>query len=298
MRRSRRSTTTSPPANTIRPARSGLLPEEVTATINGAGGEISTGFWYLPDLADDSSREMADETIRRRLLGAASPLGSARPDVLERERARLLAVADRGERAGLQGLELCDFLYLMERMPRWATPAYAVGMVTPFLAPDFVTAAFALTPQQKRDRVLHLGLIKRYVPEWTEVPFVSVFTGRSAAARIWDGDGLPSVHRLLDTVHGDLSGLMRRDVVEAAVVDCAIGSGKAAQQKVLQQFAWLATASLDFEPSGVRPATVGYASFVRPHLRANRPPRTVRSVLGPVVGRVKRPGSAGGCSRS
>lgn len=115
----------------------------------------------------------------------AAPHGAIAPEVLAAEKARISGILDHAREVGLAGLHLLDYLYLVERMRRWATSAYTTGMVTPFLAPGFVATTFALTPAQKRDRLLHTGLIARLVPEWSEVPFVSVSTGRSTATRVW-----------------------------------------------------------------------------------------------------------------
>ncbi|WP_155373257.1 asparagine synthetase B family protein [Catellatospora vulcania] len=278
-----------PSTYSIRPARSGRLVEQVSVALSGAGGELAVGNWYPPEFTGDCSRATADELIRRKLLATATPLGAVHPDVRERERARLLTITDRAEAAGLTGLKLCDYAYLMERMRRWATLAYGLSR-SMFLAPDFVVAAFALDPQLKPKRTLHHGLIRRYVPEWADVPFVSINTGPSTVTRIWDGTGLASVHGLLDTVHGDLQRLIRREVVADTVLACAVGRVGTPQEKVLQQYAALAVACGAFEPDGVRPATQSYQAFVRPHLRATRVPRAMRRVIAPVVRQVKRTG--------
>ncbi len=277
-----------PSSYTVRPARSGQLAEQLAVTIGGAAGELATGYWYPPEVAGDCSRATADEAIRSKLLLAAVTPGAAHPEVHEKERARLLTITDRGAAAGLTGLRLTDYAYLMERMRRWSALAYSVGMVTPFLAPDFIVAAFAVDPQRKRERAMHMGVIRQYVPEWADVPFVSVNTGRSTVTRIWDGTGLASVHGLLDTVHGELSQLMRREVVAKTILACAAGRGGGPQERVLQQYVWLAAASHEFEPGAVRPPTQSYQAFVKPYLKATRLPRAARKVLSPVVRQVKR----------
>jgi hypothetical protein len=101
------------------------------------------------------------------------------------------------------------------------TSAYAIGMVTPLLAPGFIATAFAVTVEQKRGRLLHTELISRLVPEWSEVPFVGVSTGKSTAARVWDGDGVRVIAHLLDTAHGSITQLVRRDAVEK-MLTCAV----------------------------------------------------------------------------
>jgi asparagine synthase (glutamine-hydrolysing) len=177
----------------------------------------------------------------------------------------------------------------MERLRRWITSAYHLNMVSPFLAPDVVAATFALTPEQKRDRLLHAGLLERFVPEWAQIPYVSRRSGPSTATRIWDGDGLPAVHELLDTTGGDLVRLLRRDAIERAVVACARGNGTVGDEKALQQFACLAAAAQRLEPDAVRPPTRRYAAFLAasPARRQRRVPAVV-SVLATRLSFVKR----------
>ena len=38
--------------------------------------------------------------------------------------------------------------------------------------------------RQKKQRVLHTGLLRRLTPEWADIPFVSVGTGPSTATRV------------------------------------------------------------------------------------------------------------------
>src|SRR5215475_14838720 len=103
------------------------------------------------------------------------------------QRDRISAILDHAAFVGLVGAEQIDYVYLVERMRRWSTSAYELGMVVPFLTPDVVAAMFALTPEQKRGRVLHNGLLARFVPEWVDVPYVTIGTGKSSATRVWDG---------------------------------------------------------------------------------------------------------------
>lgn len=244
-----------------RPAAPPTLPGSVRpATLTGAAGELAIGYWYPP--ADADPADACAEAATARLL-AGVPQDAAEPDALAAERARVTAVLDRARATGLHGEHLLDYLYLLERMRRWSTSAYVTGMVTPFLAPGFVAATFALTPGQKRDRLLHTGLIARLVPEWTDVPFVSVSTGPSTATRVWDGDGVAVVADLLDTAHGTLTGLMRRPVVTRAL--CRAAQGGRPDPRILQQFTALAVAAEGLEPGTTRPATgATYATVTAP----------------------------------
>ncbi|WP_405105309.1 hypothetical protein OG559_18115 [Micromonospora sp. NBC_01405] len=248
------------------------LPDQVrSATLTGAAGELAIGYWYPAAEADPMPTP--EEASMARLL--AAPHGAIAPEVLAAEKARISGILDHAREVGLAGLHLLDYLYLVERMRRWATSAYTTGMVTPFLAPGFVATTFALTPAQKRDRLLHTGLIARLVPEWSEVPFVSVSTGRSTATRVWEGDGVAVMADLLDTAHGPLTGLMCRPVVEQALQKAAQGGRPDA--RVLQQFTALAVASARLEPGTTRPATgATYARLCKPREPARGPLHRLR----------------------
>ena len=230
-----------------RAARKQLWDNAAAPSFSGAGGELATGYWY-PEVEGGAPEEHA---MVRLLSGV--PKGVAAEAVVDAERERITGLADHARDLGLRDLHLIDYIYLVERVRRWYTSAYVIGSVTPFLSPGFVAATFALTGEQKRARLLHTSLIARLVPEWSQVPFVSVATGKSIATRVWDGDGVETIADLLDTAHGPIAQLVRRDAVEKALTSAA-RKGRA-DQTTLQQFASLAVASAKLEPGAVRPAT-------------------------------------------
>jgi asparagine synthase (glutamine-hydrolysing) len=129
--------------------------------------------------------------------------------------------------------------------------------------------SFALDGRQKRDRILHPRLTERLVPEWAGVPYVSGWTGASTAARIHHGDGPHVIAGLIDTVHGPITRLLRRDAVERALA--TVTDDDAKSQRILQHFAYLAVASQQLEPehTGPRPTTLAgtVRSRVVPRLR-------------------------------
>lgn len=230
-----------------RAARKQLWDHAAAPSFSGAGGELATGYWYP---AVDGG--VPEEHAMVRLMSGV-PKNVATEAAVEAERERIAGLAVHARDLGLRDLHVIDYIYLVERVRRWYTSAYVIGSVTPFLAPGFVAATFALTGQQKRDRLLHTSLIARLVPEWSHMPFVSVSTGNSVATRVWDGDGVQTVAELLDTAHGPIAQLLRRDAVEKALTSAA-RTGRA-EQSTLQQFASLAVASANLEPGTVRPAT-------------------------------------------
>jgi hypothetical protein len=243
-----------------------VMPERLASayrlpSVTGAAGELATAFWYpRANVEDDAAVEQA--TLAHLL--AALPHRAAAPWALDLERRRVRDLLADAADVGLAGAARTDYVYLMERMRRWSSAAYAVGMVAPFLAPDVVAATFALTAEQKRGRRMHDGLIERFVPEWSAVPFVKNGTGPSSVVRVWDGDGASVLSDLAGCAAPvGLAGLLRTDAILRAVADCEHGTPNPAQHRTLTQFAALAVASQSLAPAGVTiprprdPARVG-----------------------------------------
>ncbi len=247
-----------PSTYTTRPAVGVQLPGRVAAPhFSGVGGELATGYWY-PKRADTR----APEQIALSRLAWGMNGNMIDKTAMAREVERLSGLLDRAKGFGLSGLPLIDYLYLVERVRRWYSSAYFMGVVTPYVAPGFVAATFAMAPQDKQDWLLHRRLIARLVPEWAGLPFVNVPSG-STAARLWEGDGVVAVTDMLETAQGPIARLFDHAVVEknltAAVRD---GSGN---EHLLRQFTCLAVASQELEPETVRPAvTATYARVMAP----------------------------------
>jgi len=149
----------------------------------------------------------------------------------------------------------------------------------PFLAPDVVAATFALSAADKRARRLHTGLLRRFVPEWSDVPYVSISTGRSTATAIWDGDGLDAVRRLFyRTESNGIAGLVRPKAVYRALTECADGHYSAAHRRTLQQFVALAVASRGLDPATGRPVLMATARRVRREVVIPRQARAAAAV--------------------
>jgi hypothetical protein len=284
----------------VRPSAPERLPvTQRRMSFTGAGGEMATGYWYPPT---DGSVDDADELFGRRAavkhLSAAVDSAVAAADVVRAEHERIDVILDRGVDLGLRGVELCDYLYLIERVRRWYASAYVTGMIVPCLAPDYVAATFALSPADKRARLFHHRMIGRFLPEWAEVPFITGGAGRSTATSIWDGDGLRVLCDLLDTHDGRLPRLLRHDRVEAALLAAATGRGRAPEQRTLQQYAALAIASETLEHGTVhRPKSQTYqrvhavshsSATMRVAPAPTRPqPRPIPTMLSKVAAHVR-----------
>ncbi|MEV7625110.1 hypothetical protein [Actinoplanes sp. NPDC089786] len=245
-----------PSTYVVRRAAARQLPTPRGASISGAGGELAVAYWYPADPATDLDRDVARRTAVSHLTSAV-PAGTMDPDAHATERARIAAVADRADALGLEGQAIVDYVYLVERVRRWYTSAYLFGVFTPFLSPAFAAASFALTAPEKRAWTLHRGVLDRFIPEWSDVPFVSGrAVTRSTATAVWDGDGVPAISDLLDTTGGPLTAIIRPAAVREALRDC-VGGAPAGHRRssLLQQFTTLAVATHTLQPDAVRHVT-------------------------------------------
>ncbi|GAA2878047.1 hypothetical protein Acy02nite_15270 [Actinoplanes cyaneus] len=247
-----------PSSYTIRPALDTRLPDEFApVNFSGVGGELATGFWY-PRVGGKTPE---DEVLWR--LTSAVPAGGVAPEVIDAERARVAVLFDHARGLGLNDLHLVDYGYLVERVRRWYSSAYFIGSITPYLSPGFVAASFGVTAEQKRDFLLHKSLIKRFVPEWADVPFVSAFTGTTTATRVWDGDGVQAISDLVDTAQGPIAQLINRDLVEKTLTTVVRTDNS--PEHILRQFTYLAVASTLLEPGTVAaPTGATYARVTAP----------------------------------
>ncbi|MEV6491033.1 hypothetical protein AB0M20_20850, partial [Actinoplanes sp. NPDC051633] len=231
----------------VRPAPAQLLPPApVRASITGAGGELGTGFWY-PKPGQDQTPEQA---ALAHLLGPAGVV----PAYAEQEHERVTAILRHAKDIGVRDEHLIDYIYLVHPMRRWSSAAYMLNIVTPFLRPGLVSVMFSLTAQQKRDRVLHFGLVKHLVPEWADVPYVAggvaATTNTSTVPKIWEGDGPEVIADLLDTAQGPLAKM-----VDTKTIEDMLSGKRPPSPKAMQRFSYLAVASHRLEPDTVQPST-------------------------------------------
>jgi asparagine synthase (glutamine-hydrolysing) len=263
----------SPSSYLARPAVEAQLPTRPRpASLTGAAGELSTGYWY-----PKTDGQTAEDVALARLT-AAVPKDAAADALIASGQVRIRGLVGHARDIGLSDMHVLDYLYLTERLRRWSTSAYVTGMVTPLLSPGFVAATFSLTTTQKRERLLHAGLIARLVPEWSEVPFVSISTGTSTATQIWEGDGVRVMADLLETAQGPIAGLIRREAVEKALT--AAVRNQRVDPRTLRQFTWLAVASEQLEPTTVQPASAAtYARITKPARRPSTSPARRPSLL-------------------
>lgn len=195
--------------------------------ISGSAGEIAHGVYYPPDVTAIESRGLDRRldtwtaTIMAKLVlprGVADP---ARQAVRDRVREALGEAVERG----LTNAVALDYVYVVERMRRWGAIAERSNKILPLLTSDFVRSAFALTPQQRREKALHRALVGRLVPGWETIPFFrATLVERTSAPRpsLWQYADADVVTSVLDEIRSadwgaDYDARVVRQVWESAL---------------------------------------------------------------------------------
>jgi asparagine synthase (glutamine-hydrolysing) len=246
-------------------------------SFTGGGGEVLTGYWYprgddalrLSDRLDGLDLPRADLVRHLVDTGASfTRLPGLPKELTAAHRAHVESVVDHAAGLGLTGLDIADYAYLTERMRRLNSAAYEAGMALPFMAPEVVEAAFALTPTQKAAWSLHRAILAALTPEWQDVPFVgSVASGR--VARVWDGDGRVTLDRLVAGERGRLAALIGHDALETALAASTEPRPSGLDRRLLEQFVTLSVADAAFGTGPALPAPPGR----KPPAGAARRPR-------------------------
>jgi hypothetical protein len=222
-----------------RPAVAVVRPEMRKPSFTGGGGEILTGYWHVAREQPDRADVVKHLFVKLCAVGDMARLSAQARDA---HFARVASIVDHAYQLGLTGEDVADYVYLAERMRRWSSTAYEVGMVTPFLATEVVEAAFALSPKQKAARALHLAMLSALAPEWDDVPFVTSSTGGNPATRVWHGDGLAVLEGLTGRSPGTLAAMLDPHHLSTAVATVKGGRPNGLDAALLAQFVTLAVA--------------------------------------------------------
>ena len=181
---------------------SGRLPAR--AVLGGAGGEIGHANYYttarrLEDLKQDGSRAGV-----RRLQAYFRTMPGPTEESHQRVDRLVEYWAGVGREFGIDGPTFLDFFYLIERLRRWAPAANSPGSYSLFAVPEFIAAAFQMTPEERLGGQLHVDLLRRLVPAWADVAFYKATSEESAiksrrGLRIWQGKDRVSMTEVLDS---------------------------------------------------------------------------------------------------
>lgn len=134
--------------------------------------------------AEELEPEAYEEALLDSLMREAPPVltAEARGEVRETLRASYRAA----DAYDLDGLHRLHFFYLNEFTRRWgaATVNAQSGVVlSPFLNPDFIRAAYAFDPERIPEKPFHAHITRHHAPEWADV----LYTDQATKADIESG---------------------------------------------------------------------------------------------------------------
>jgi hypothetical protein len=118
-----------------------------------------------------------EDAMIRQLVGGLEPY--LNPDVREPVKDLWRAAYRQADRYQLQGFSRMHFFFLYEYTRRWASGAMAAQpgqVVTPFLNPGLIRAAYAFPQEEIRNRPFHHHILGRYAKEWKDIPFENQVT--------------------------------------------------------------------------------------------------------------------------
>lgn len=141
--------------------------------VNGVAGEIAHGYYYPVDFAEVSLVESTERLdafagpLAERILLDSGISAIARAAAT----ARIRQTLEQAFLSGLRDAKVLDYFYAAERLRRWGTTAERTGTITPLLVPQFLRAAFDLTPEERKESALHRATTALLMPEWKDEPY-------------------------------------------------------------------------------------------------------------------------------
>jgi hypothetical protein len=208
------------------------------ATLSGHGGEIAHGFFYKTRRDLKQIRRGGDHALVSRLLRFFTKRHkAAKTEAYELAQAEIERTISEGLDVGLEGPQLLDWFYLMDRFAHRSGLASHAERVSVFATPAFIRAAFALTPQQRLDAVLHRELVSQLVPAWQDVPFFKAERTRMPSIRrrrLWEhAPDAAAVERILID-DGPWAEIYDADRVRQAWSEVQAGEGSANWESIFE----------------------------------------------------------------
>lgn len=212
------------------------------ATLAGWGGEIAHAFYYKNSRQLRKVRRAGTKgALQRVLQSSRKKHEAARGDAYDLAEMEYAAVFREGEGHGLDGPDLLDWFYLVERFVHRFEVGADSQVVSIYTSPEFIRAAFATTPEQRLDSYAHREMIARLVPAWADVAF---FKGESGAhptvrrKRLWEAEG--DAEALDEIVAGDgpWAEMFRAERVREMWAELRAGKGYANWETVFERIAF------------------------------------------------------------
>ncbi len=215
--------------------------------IGGVGGEAAHGFFYPPALKSLEQLPLNEQldAFSAYVVSRQAPVAGASPEARARVRASVDEILRRIASWGVRGGTILDQYYVLQRMRRWGTTGERLGTVSPLLASSFLTAALAVSPEDRSSSRLHRELTRRLLPRWGEVPYLSdAGTPRAAPSRraghvvrLGDAEDRSEIEAVLADTQ-DWGSAFETSEVHRLWHLSADGGTTAAQERILRSALW------------------------------------------------------------
>jgi len=212
-------------------------PRPQNATFSGHGGEIAHGFFYKDQSQLRKVSRRKKRVPERIMRFFAKDHEAAQPAAYEEARAIVDSTLEAGRSAGLKGPVLLDWFYLVDRFAHRSGLATDSERISVFATPGFVKASFALEPRDRLTDRLHLDLIGRLVPEWSDQPFFEAPKSKTPQIRrdrLWEMErDAPVVEEIL-AAGGPWTGIYQANEAKAAWRKLRAGEGSAKREAIFE----------------------------------------------------------------
>ena len=212
------------------------------ATLPGWGGEIAHAFYYKNSRQLRKVRRNGTKGVMRRLLESSRKKHAAADDAAyDLAEAEYAVALGEGEAHGLEGPDLLDWFYLVERFVHRFEVGADSQVVSIYTTPEFIRAAFATTPEQRLESHAHREMIGRLVPAWGEVPFYrreSAARPRLRRKRLWEADDDAQAIAAIIADDGPWTELFRPERIREMWSELRSGKGFADWETVFERLAF------------------------------------------------------------
>ena len=212
------------------------------ATLAGWGGEIAHAFYYKNSRQMRRVRRNGKKAAMKRVLESSRKKhGAAHDEAYELAEMEFGATFDEATSFGLEGPDLLDWFYLVERFVHRFEVGADSQVMSIYTSPSFIRAAFAISPEQRLESHAHREMIAALVPAWAEVPFFKRESGprpRLRRKRLWQAeDDAREIERIIAD-DGPWTEMFRPDRVRELWYELRGGEGFADWETVFERVAF------------------------------------------------------------
>jgi hypothetical protein len=159
-------------------------------SIGGVGGEFTHGYFYSRPGELEQIQELANPVQRV----ARSFRGVIPTDEAHRAMDGFYdRIYEQISGFGLRDAVSLDAYYLLEKFRRWGNQALGSMAAVMLSGPAYIRAAFDLTPEERIEKVFPREVLRRALPEWSDVPYYKADprdsqTTMKNGTNLWDTD--------------------------------------------------------------------------------------------------------------